>query len=181
MGDVYITCPIYIGARVELEQVRLDDAEELFRCYADEKTLRLCNTDDREGEEERVTTREEMENRIRFWQEAYKRREFIRFTVRYKKTGRPVGTVEMYHRRAEDAYNDWGFLKIDLASGCESQEMIGDVLRLADTHFYQDFDVDHILTKAPAEAGERRRALESAGFRPLKEKFLTFDDYFYRD
>jgi len=41
---------------------------------------------------------------------------FVRWTVILNDTNEKIGTIEMFHRIAEDGFNHYGLLRIDLQS-----------------------------------------------------------------
>jgi ribosomal-protein-alanine N-acetyltransferase len=43
INDVYSKCPTYKGDKVTLRQTILDDADDLLKCYSDEKVVSLFN------------------------------------------------------------------------------------------------------------------------------------------
>jgi predicted solute-binding protein len=86
----------------------------------------------------------------------------------------------MFHRIADDEFNHYGLLRIDLQSKCETQEVISDILDIANDNFYEAFEVEAIPTKAIPEAVQRIASLVDNGYKPLKKKMIKYDDYFIR-
>ena len=84
----------------------------------------------------------------------------------------------MFHRIADDEFNHYGVLRIDLQSNYEIQSIIVEVLEIVYENFYREFDVQAILTKAIPNATERIASLVQKGYQPINRKFMTYDDYF---
>jgi hypothetical protein len=115
---------------------------------------------------------------IDFWDFSYKNKYFVRWTVVLNETNEKIGTIEMFHRIADDEFNHYGVLRIDLHSKYEIQPVINEILDTAHENFYEAFDVKTILTKAIPIASERIESLLQKGYQPLNRKLMTYDDYF---
>jgi len=178
MFDVYEECPQYSGGLVSLRGTVAEDAEELLKCYSDLGAVPFFNSDNCHGDDFHYETVERMLQAIEFWDFSYRNKYFVRWTVILNSTGEKVGTVEMFHRLAEDEFNHYGVLRIDLQSRCETREIIGDILNIARNDFYTAFNVKAMLTKAIPEASQRISALTENGFIPLGRKLMTYDHYF---
>lgn len=125
--DVYEECPTYVKALITLRKTSKDDLEELFKCYSDEKAVSLFNSDNCHGDNFHYTTLEKMRQAIDFWEYSYKSRQFVRWTVILNDTNEKIGTVEMFHRVAEDEFNHYGVLRVDIKSKHEIQTIIEDI------------------------------------------------------
>lgn len=180
MKDIYEQCPIYENKNILLRQTSLEDAEELLRCYSDEKAVLFFNSDNCHGDDFHYTTIERMKKAIDFWDFSYKNKYFVRWTVVSKEEKTAVGTIEMFHRIAEDEFNHYGLLRIDLQSKYETQQIIGELLEIANENFYEVFNVEAILTKAVPAAKERVAAISDRGYEPLNKKLMVYDDYYVR-
>jgi len=178
--DIYQECPLYIKELITLKQSKIEDTEELLKCYSDEKAVPFFNSDNCHGDDFHYTTIERMNQAMDFWDFSYKSRYFVRWTVSLNETNEKIGTIEMFHRVAEDEFNHYGVLRIDLQSKYEKQEIINEILEIANEEFYGAFDVKSILTKAIAEANERIAALENNGYSAINRKVMIYDDYFVR-
>ncbi|WP_151734950.1 GNAT family N-acetyltransferase ['Paenibacillus yunnanensis' Narsing Rao et al. 2020] len=181
MIDVYTECPSYAKALVSLRQTREADAEELLRCYSDCQAVPFFNSDNCHGDDFHYETVERMKQAIDFWDYSYTHRYFVRWTVIHNETGEMIGTIEMFHRIAEDEFNHFGVLRIDLRSTYETAPVITELLEVADDHFFELFNVNSILTKAVPEASERIAALLHQGYQPLNRKLMIYDDYFVKN
>lgn len=179
-NDVYRICPTYQGNNITLRQTVLEDAEDLLRCYSDPQAVPLFNSDNCHGDDFYYKTIERMRAAIEFWNISYEKRHFIRWTIIDTDSNSKIGTVEMFHRIAEDAFNHFGVLRIDLQSKYERREYIEDILAIANAQFYADFMVENILTKAIPTALERIAALQNKGYEPLKQKLMIYDHYLVR-
>lgn len=180
MKDIYEACPIYKNKLITLRQTKQEDAEELLKCYSDQKAVPFFNSDNCHGDDFHYTTLGRMKEAIDFWDFSYKNRYFVRWTVILNEVEEIIGTVEMFHRIAEDEFNHYGVLRIDIQSRYEKQAVIGDLLEIVNEYFYEAFEVEKILTKAIPVANERISALIKNGYQPLNQKFMIYDDYYYR-
>lgn len=180
MEDVYKVCPIYKNNYVILRQTNLDDTEELLRCYSDKKSVPFFNSDNCHGGDFYYTSIERMKQAIEFWNFSYINRYFVRWTIILNGTNETIGTIEMFHRTAEDVFNHYGVLRIDLQSKYENQKVIDAILEITNESFYSLFDVKSILTKAFSTAEERLISLKKNGYIPLGKKLIIHDNYFVR-
>jgi hypothetical protein len=176
--DIYEQCPVYKKDLITLRLTENDDAEDLLRCYSDEKAVPFFNSDNCNGDNFNYTTIERMKQAIDFWDFSYKNKYFVRWTIILNDTNEKIGTIEMFHRIAEDEFNHYGLLRIDLQSNYENKRIINEILDIANENFYEAFDVEHILTKAIPDATERTASLLEKGYYPINKKFMIYDDYF---
>jgi len=95
-------------------------------------------------------------------------------------TNEKIGTIEMFKREAEDEFNNYGVLRIDLQSKYEKQKYIDDILEIANENFFDLFNVEQILTKAIPNATERIESLKKKSYVPLNRKMMMYGDYFIR-
>jgi hypothetical protein len=179
--NVYEECPIYKNELITLRKTNEEDLEELLKCYSDEKAVQLFNSDNCHGDNFYYTTPEKMRQAIEFWEYSYKNKYFVRWTVILNDTNEKIGTIEMFHRLAEDEFNHYGVLRIDLQSKYERQDIIESILTISNKFFYSDFDVKAILTKAVPIANERIKVLNKMGYRSVNKKFMTYDSYYCRE
>jgi hypothetical protein len=178
MKDIYEECPIYKNKLITLRQTNMEDAQALLKCYSDEKAVSFFNSDNCDGDNFHYTTIERMKQAIDFWNFSYKNKYFVRWTVILNDTKKKIGTIEMFHRIADDKFNHYGILRIDLQSKYETQPVINDILEIVDENFYKVFHVEAILTKAISNAAERITSLVQKGYQPINKKFMIYDDYF---
>lgn len=180
MKDIYEQYPIFKGNLITLRQTDMNDADELLKCYSDEKAVPFFNSDNCHGDDFNYTTIERMRQAIDFWNFSYINKYFVRWTIIINSTNEKVGTIEMFHRIAEDEFNHYGVLRIDLQSNYETQSIIDDILVIVNKHFYSVFDVGVIITKAIPNAAERTASLVCNGYEPINKKFIEYDHYFVR-
>jgi ribosomal-protein-alanine N-acetyltransferase len=178
MKDIYEECPIYIKKLITLRQTNIEDTKELLKCYSDEKAVQFFNFDNCHGDDFHYTTIERMEQAIDFWNFSYKNKYFVRWTVILNDTKVKVGTIEMFHRIADDEFNHYGILRIDLQSSYETQPVIDEILEIVNENFYEAFEVEAILTKAISGATERITSLIQKGYQSINRKLTIYDDYF---
>lgn len=180
MKDIYEECPIYKKKLIMLRQTNMEDSKELLKCYSDEEAVPLFNSDNCHGDDFHYTTIERMKEAIDFWNFSYENKYFVRWTIILRDTEEKIGTVEMFHRIAEDEFNHYGILRIDLKSDYETQGIIDEILEIVNENFYESFKVESILTKAIPNANERIISLTNKGYKAINKKFMIYDDYFVR-
>lgn len=185
MKDVYTECPVFENDMFRLRLMQETDAEDLLSVYSDTRAVPLFNSDNCNGDDFYYRTIERMKQAVAFWEEAYRNRWFVRWTIIDKKTGKTAGTIELFHRDSDDFFTDCGLLRLDLGSRYETQETVTGIIQLILTPAYELFGCSMIATKAVPAAAGRRRALEQAGFRqteqPLKGHDGTeYGSYYYR-
>ena len=185
MRDVYESCPSIEGERFLLRLVSLEDCAELLKVYSDEKSVPLFNSDNCHGDDFHYTTLERMRSAIDFWLNSYANRYFVRWVIVDKLRSEAIGTIELFHRKANDWFTDCGLLRLDLRSDYERTKEICDILSLIVPQAYDWFACGVIATKAVPQAKERIRALERLGFAAREEELVGHDgtqygDYFAR-
>ena len=180
MKDIYEECPVYRKSLVTLSQTRMEDAEDLLKCYSDKKAVPFFNSDNCHGDDFHYKTLERMKKAIEFWDFSYQNKYFVRWTVIENNTKEKIGTIEMFHRIAEDEFNHYGILRMDLRSDYETQPILTEILEIVDQNFFQVFDVEAILTKAVPENTERIAALTKMGYQASDRKFMIYDNYFIK-
>lgn len=180
MKNAYEVCPTYKNKYITLRQTILEDTQELLKCYFDNKAVPFFNSDNCHGDDFYYTSMERMKQAIEFWNYSYSNRYFVRWTIILNSTNEIIGTIEMFHRIAQDDFNHYGVLRIDLKSKYENQKVIDAVLDIVNESFYSLFDVKSIITKGFPAAKERLISLKKKGFIPLDKQFMIYDNYFVR-
>ncbi len=182
--DIYENCPVLENENYKIRLIEENDAEDLLGVYGDKSALPFFNSDNCHGSNFYCAVKKDVENTIKYWLIEYREnRGFVRFSIDDKKTGKTVGTIEMFRREAEDYFTDCGILRLDLRSDYERAEPVYDILSLAIKPFYIWFGCSKIATKAPVYAIERIEALKKAGFirseEPLigHQKNISYYDY----
>lgn len=182
--DIYENCPVLENENYKIRLIEENDAEDLLGVYGDKSALPFFNSDNCHGSNFYCAVKKDVENTIKYWLIEYREnRGFVRFSIDDKKTGKTVGTIEMFRREAEDYFTDCGILRLDLRSDYERAEPVYDILSLAIKPFYIWSGCSKIATKAPVYAIERIEALKKAGFirseEPLigHQKNISYYDY----
>lgn len=176
MSNVYETCPILENEQFLLRRAEEKDAKDLVKVYGDKNALPLFNSDNCAGDNFYYPTTERMEEAIQYWMWEYSRRGFVRFAIIDKVKQEAIGTIELFHRFAEDYFGDCGILRLDLRSDYEKQELIENILSVIIAPAYEMFDCTMIAIKAPVYAVERRKALEKIGFEKSEEALVGGHD-----
>lgn len=98
-----------------LRQVRTDDAPDLWECYSDPAAVTLMN-DDNCQKGFLCPALEDVQEYIRYWNEEYEKRYYIRPAIIHKETGKAVGTMEAFG--GEQAYCGWICTQIGKGQRC---------------------------------------------------------------
>lgn len=175
MESIYEKCPQYEDESYVLRQVRKEDKKDLLKVYSDKKALPFFNSDNCGGDDFYYTTEERMEQAINYWLYEYDREGFVRWAIVSKEMDEVIGTIELFHRDAEDYFTDCGLLRLDLRSDYETSDAIRKILILIIEPTYDMFHCDKIATKAIESATERIQALKSLGFVASSEKLIGHD------
>lgn len=183
MTDVYKNCPEYENEDYFLRMVTEKDKADLLKVYSDEKAVPFFNSDNCGDDDFHYTTEDRMEQAIEYWLWEYNRQGFVRWTVVSKAANEAIGTIELFHRDADDFFSNCGLLRLDIRSDYEISGEIIKILCLIIEPAYSLFHCDKIATKAIAAATERILALKKLGFKPSEEKLTghdgtEYDSYF---
>lgn len=181
MTNVYKSCPVFENEHYLLRLVEDADADGLLKVYGDEKAVPFFNGDNCHGDDFHYTSSERMKQAVSFWREAYKNGWFVRWTVIDKRTGVAVGTIENFHRDADDFFTNCALLRLDLRSDYESADEICGILAPVLAPSFDLFGCDKIATKAVPAAAERRKALLRLGFTPSSHPLIGDDGTHYGD
>lgn len=87
MQDVYERCPTFENDQYRIRLLSKEDAADLLNMYSDEKTISLCNSDNCSGGFH-FTTMDVMRDVIKWWQEEYARRGFVRLFYAWDSVGK---------------------------------------------------------------------------------------------
>ena len=164
MRNVYETCPVFEDERFLLRFVEKEDANDLLKVYSDKNALPFFNSDNCDGDNFFYPNKERMESAINSWLRAYETKWFVRWAIIDKTISKAIGTIEMFHRKANDDFNDAGVLRVDLRSDYEKSDVIYELFRLVIPESYDLFDCTEIITKIPIYAVERMDAAQKYGF-----------------
>ena len=175
MKDEYQDFPVFEDNNYMLRALKKDDAADLLRVYSDTAAVPFFNSDNCNGDDFFYDTMERVEQALNFWQFSYDNRYFVRWAVVDKWSNTVIGTIELFHRDSEDAFDNCGLLRLDLRSDFERTPIIADILQLIMKETYELFYCDKIVTKAIESATERRKALGLLGFTESDEMLSGHD------
>lgn len=178
-GKVYEDCPIFDTGRYRLRLVEESDGSDLLKVYSDEKAVPLFNSDNCHGDMFHYTSLECMEEAIRYWLWEYERKGFVRWSIFDRAIGEAMGTIELFHRDAEDYFTECGLLRLDLRSDYEKKECIKEILKPLLSPAFLMFSCEILATKAVPEAQERAEALTELGFQKRRETLRGHDGIQY--
>lgn len=181
MKNPYETCPVFENESYLIRMIEAGDASDLLLVYSDEKAVPFFNSDNCGGDDFYMARLEYVQGAIKAWQEAYERKEFVRWSIIDKNAKQAVGTIELFNRQADDYFNDCGILRLDLRSDYERREVISEILSLIVQPAFEMFDCRMIATKIPPFASLRKRAAEEAGFTASAERLVGHDGTAYTD
>ncbi len=172
MIDVYEKCPVFEDSSYTLRMVTPDDCLDLLKVYSDVKSVPLFNSDNCGGDDFYYTTENRMIEAIKYWLWEYSRQGFVRWSIIDNQKKETIGTIELFHRDANDYFTNCGLLRLDLRSDYELYAEIIKILTLIIVPTFELFDCDKIATKAKPEAVERIKALDELGFSLSYEKLI---------
>lgn len=183
--DVYSDCPSYENEGFLLRMVSKKDAGDLLKVYSDTRAVPFFNSDNCAGDDFHYTTLQRMEQAINYWLWEYDRKGFVRWAIILKRSNKAVGTIELFHRDAEDYFTNCGLLRMDLRSDYETTDDIVAILKPLIGTAYELFECDKLATKAITSATERITALKQLGFEQSNEKLIghdgtEYESYFVR-
>ncbi len=178
MYKIYEKCPTFRNKMITLRLTNEEDTLELLNCYSDEKAAPLFNSDNCRGDTFYYTTAERMKQTMDFWKFSYETKQFVRMTILLNNTDEIIGTVEMFNRGVAPYYGVHGVLRLDVMSKYEEENVLNAILQLANEHFYKEFGVEWIVTKAIDSAAKRRDVLTRLGYIPMKD--FALKDYYGR-
>lgn len=174
--SVYEECPILENDLFLLRLVEENDIEDLLKVYSDVKAVPLFNSDNCHGDDFHYQTIERMSQAVDFWIDSYKNHWFVRWSIVCKATHEVIGTIEGFHRVADDEFDGCGVIRLDIRSDYEKQDVIEKILSLIMPHAYSFFDCIQVITKAVPQAAERIKALKNSGFFKSQNKMIgTYD------
>ncbi len=181
MIDVYKKCPVFGDSSYTLRMVTTDDCLDLLKVYSDAKSVPLFNSDNCGGDDFHYTTENRMTEAIKYWLWEYSRQGFVRWAIVDILKKEVVGTIELFHRDANDYFTNCGLLRLDLRSDYELSAEIIKILTLIIAPTFELFDCDKIATKANSAAIERIIALAELGFSLSDERLKGHDGTEYKN
>lgn len=174
-GSVYEDCPVFDNGRYHLRLAEEADGADLLKVYSDEKAVPFFNSDNCHGDIFHYTSLERMKEAIRYWLWEYERKGFVRWSIWDHAIGEAIGTIELFHRDAEDYFTNCGLLRLDLRSDYEKKECIKEILEPMISPAFSMFSCEILATKAVPEAQERVWALAELGFQKRSEILIGHD------
>lgn len=182
MSSVYQNCPKYENDNFTLRFVMKSDSNDLLEVYSDKNALPYFNSDNCHGDNFYYPTLEKMEAAIDFWNDSYEKKWFVRWAIIDKKFSKSIGSIELFHRIAEDDFNHVGVLRLDLRSDYENAVTIKEILSIMVPPAFELFECDEIISKVPLYAVERAQAFSEYGFTKSDRLLVgTLDHYAYKD
>ena len=178
---VYESYPKYDGLRYSLRIVETTDCKDLLKVYSDVDAVPFFNSDNCNGDDFYYKTLERMKQAVDFWIFSYKERYFVRWTIIAKETMEAVGTIELFHREADEHFYECGLLRLDLRSDYEAVDDIVSIVSLIKEATYDLFYCNIIATKAVPQATERIKALGELGFTATDKIIVGHDGTKYGD
>lgn len=178
--DVYETCPVFASAHFLLRQTSMDDCDDLLKVYSDTAAVPIFNSDNCTGDFY-MTKPGDMANCIQFWLSEYAQRYYVRWSIIDRSADCAIGTIELFHRTADDFFNHVGLLRLDLRSDYETEAAITEILSRLLPSAFELFSCAAIATKIPACAQVRRKTLAALGFQPTQELLYGHDGSAYGD
>lgn len=163
--NVFKKLPVLESDRFILRGVQKSDASDLLKVYSDEHAAPLFNGDNCHGDDFYYTTAERMNEAIAFWLFSYDNGYFVRWAIIDKASNTAVGTIELFHRDSEDAFDNCGLLRLDLRSDYERRDYITEILSALTPDAFDLFYCDKIATKIKPFAEERRAAAVALGYK----------------
>ncbi len=181
MKNPYETCPVFENESYLIRMIEAGDTSDLLLVYSDEKAVPFFNSDNCGGDDFYMARLEYVQGAIKAWQEAYERKEFVRWSIIDKNAKQAIGTIELFNRHADDYFNDCSILRLDLRSDYERREVISEILSLIVQPAFEMFDCRMAATKIPPFASLRKEAAEEAGFVSSPERLIGHDGTAYTD
>ena len=176
----YRQCPTYQNENYRMRFVKQEDANDLLKVYSEAKTVALCNCDNCE-DNFYYTSKARMEEAINYWIMEYHREGFVRWSILDCTSSTVIGTMELFKRSADDAYDNMAVLRLDLLHKYEKQSCLREILMMILPHIKGLFQCTHVITKCVQEAENRRAVLLDLGFYPSKEPLIGWDGTLYQD
>ena len=182
MVSVYENCPSFENDKYLLRLAVLEDAKDLVSVYGDKNALPFFNSDNCHGDNFYYPDEGKMVKAIEFWLSSYASKWFVRWTIYDKVMKKAIGSIELFHRTAEDDFNDVGVLRVDIKSDFETADVISEIISMIVPEVFDLFDCEEIITKVPIYAVERTEAVKKIGFEKADRLLIgTLDGYAYKD
>ena len=179
MKNVYEVCPSFESETYVIRQLERKDGNDLLAIYSDKNAVPFFNSDNCHGDDFYYTTKERVDQAIDFWEEAYSKGWFVRWSVVDKQKDTVIGTIEVFHRDAEDYFTNMGLVRLDLRSDYEKKACIVEIMQLVENDFFDLFYCEKLATKGFPNSAERIEALKELGWQKSDEPLVgSYDKYF---
>lgn len=170
---LFTTLPPFETARLHLRALTEADLDALYALYRQPEVAEYSDADP-------LTSMEEAEELLAYFQEAYAERAQARWGIVLKQTSALIGACaifgfDMQHRRAEIGY--------ELSSAYWGQGIMAEALRPMLAYSFTALDLHRIEAIVTPENTRSARLLEKLGFRhegTLRQRFF-FHDRFWDD
>lgn len=176
MSDIYEKCPVLENDRWLLRFVKKEDADDLLLVYGDKQALPFFNSDNCHEDNFYYDTKEKMDGAIRFWLDSYRDRWFVRLTIVDKKTAKAIGTIEIFKRPSDDAFDGDGLIRLDVRPDYEKSEELESLFSLLIPELFDLLNCEEIITKVPLYAVERINAVKKIGFEKTDRLLVGSED-----
>lgn len=177
--NIYNNCPEIESERFLLRLIQKQDCDDLLEVYSDKNALPYFNTDNCDGDNFYYTTKERMDEAIRFWKIAYENCWFARLSIIDKALSKVIGTVEICLRVSDDAFNNMCILRVDVSSDYEREDSLFDIFSLITPQVKDLFECKGVITKASIYAVDRINAIQKAGFIKSERLLVGKNGYSY--
>ena len=182
MANVYESCPVFENEKYLLRLSSYEDTKDLVDVYGDKNALPFFNSDNCHGDNFYYPDEESMTKAIEFWLKSYNSKWFVRWTIYDKEIQNAIGSIELFHRVADDDFNGVGVLRFDIKSEFETSNKIYEIMGMLIPDAFDLFDCEEIITKVPIYAVERMEAVKKMGFEKTDRLLIgTMDGYAYKD
>lgn len=131
----------------------------------------------------RLDSLQQAQTCVAAWLYEYSMGNFVRWAT--VTDGQVIGTVELFHRLSEDAFNHHGLLRLEVLPDWEDPATLCELLTPLHQHAYTLFDCFILTTKAPDFATVRQQALQQCGYMPSANMLVgnhgtAYGDYWVR-
>ena len=177
--NIYENCPTLENDKIIIRLFNDNDCNDLFKVYSDKNALLFFNSDNCDGDNFYYSTKDKMEDAIKFWHMAYENGWFVRLSIIEKESSNVIGTVELCLRVSEDTFNNKGILRVDVKSDYENEEILYSIFSLITPKLKEMLGCNGVITKAPIYAIERIEAIKKVGYIKSKDLLIGKNGFKY--
>ena len=146
MKSVYEEVPVLENEKYLLSFVKEEDAGELLKIYSDKKSLPFFNSDNCHGDNFYYQTIDRMNEAVKFWLDSYKSKWFVRWTIIEKASNSIIGSIELFHREAEDYFNHTAILRLDCRKCITKINKLTSLNRQLSVHSKESLSIDFLYS-----------------------------------